>query len=220
VNPTQYHFRHAVSAFFEMNRDAAKALLPPHLEPFEPHHGLAVFAVTAFDFVKSEVGGYQEIVLAVITPPLVTSTGQWPRSAFYPFVVGTNTEASRAHAIERWHLPHYLADVSIDFDEAPEQVGVRVREAESAILDVTVRAHKWTRVDHLYQSFMFDRGQSFKSNIHMAGEFTEHEEEAGELTIHRHPMTERLLDADVETYPFRELWMKDGVQTFEGLETL
>jgi hypothetical protein len=176
--------------------------------------------VTAFDFVKSEVGGYQEIVLAVITPPLVTSTGQWPRSAFYPFVVGTNTEASRAHAIERWHLPHYLADVSIDFDEAPEQVGVRVREAESAILDVTVRAHKWTRVDHLYQSFMFDRGQSFKSNIHMAGEFTEHEEEAGELTIHRHPMTERLLDADVETYPFRELWMKDGVQTFEGLETL
>ena len=220
MNPTQYHFRHAVSAFFEMNRDAAKALLPSHLEPVEPHHGLAVFAITAFDFVKSEVGRYREIVLAIITPPLVTSAGQWPRSAFYPFVVGTNTEASRLHAIERWHLPHYMADVSLDFDETPEQVGVRVCEGKLPILEATVRAHKWTRVDHLYQSFMFDQGQSYKSNIHMAGEFTEHEEEAGGLTIHPHPMTERLLDADVATYPFREIWMRDGVQTFEGLESL
>jgi len=220
VSRTQYGFRRAVSAFFEMNRDAAKALLPPHLEPLEPHHGLAVFSATAFDFVESEVGAYHEIVLAVITPPLVTPAGQWPRSAFYPFVVGTSTEASRLHAIERWHLPHHMSDVFIDFDDKPEQIGVRVREGGTPILEMNVRAHKWSRVDHLYQCFMYDQGRGFKSNIHMAGEFTEHEEEVGDLVIHPHPMTERLLEADVASYPFRELWMKEGVQTFDGLETL
>ena len=31
---------------------------------------------------------------------------------------------------------------------------------------------------------------------------------------------EPLLNADVASFPFRELWMKDGMQTFEELQTL
>jgi len=54
----------------------------------------------------------------------------------------------------------------------------------------------------------------------MEGAFTEHEEESGEIVIHPHPMCEALVNADVASYPFRELWMKDGVQTFEELQTL
>ena len=33
-------------------------------------------------------------------------------------------------------------------------------------------------------------------------------------------MCEKILDADVESYPFRELWMKNGVQIFEELESM
>jgi len=84
---TQYRFKHAVSAFFEMSRDAAKRALPQHLEAMEVKHSLGVFAVTAFDFTGSEVGNYEELVLAVITPPVLGVGGEFPRSAFYPFVV-------------------------------------------------------------------------------------------------------------------------------------
>jgi hypothetical protein len=217
---TKYHFDHAISAFYEMNRDAAKACLPSHLEPMEVKHGLGVFSVTAFHFSQSMVGEYDEIVLAVITPPLVTPSGEWPRSAFYPFCVGTSSEASRLHAIERWHLPHYMSDVAVDFTDTGEKMDVKVREGDRPILDFTVAAHKWHDVDHLYQSFMADKQEKFKADIHMAGAFTEHEEELGDLEIHPHPMTEQLLDADVQSFPFRELWMKSGVQTFEELETL
>lgn len=217
---TQYRFKHAVSAFFEMSRDAAKRALPAHLEAMEVKHSLGVFAVTAFDFTGSEVGTYEELVLAVITPPVLGVGGEFPRSAFYPFVVGTSTEASRLHAIERWHLPHYMADIRVEFEEKDGKMKVHAHEKGRAILDLSVSAHKWTRVNHLYQAFTVDSPRRFKADIHMEGGFTEHEEESGEIVIHPHPMCEALLNADVASYPFRELWMKDGVQTFEELQTI
>ncbi len=217
---TKYHFKNAVSAFFEMSRDAAKRALPKHLEPMEVKHGLGVFAVTAFDFTKSEVGSYQELVLAIITPPVLGVGGEFPRSAFYPFVVGTSTEASRLHAIERWHLPHYMADIAVDFAEKDGQVEIHAHEGGRPILDVRVGEHKWTTVNHLYQAFTVEPPKRFKADIHMEGAFTEHEEETGDIVIHPHPMCEALVDADVASYPFRELWMKDGVQTFEELQTI
>jgi len=217
---TKYEFAHAVSAFFEMSRDAAKKALPPHLEAMEVKHGLGVFAVTAFEFTGSEVGTYQELVLAIITPPVLGVGGEFPRSAFYPFAVGTSTEVSRLHAIERWHLPHYMADMQVEFAEKNGTMEVHAHEKGRKILDMTVSAHKWTRVNHLYQAFTVDNPRKFKADIHMEGEFTEHEEESGELVIHPHPMCEPVLNADVASFPFRELWMKNGVQTFEELTTL
>jgi Acetoacetate decarboxylase (ADC) len=217
---TRYHFKNAVSAFFEMSRDAAKRALPPHLEPMEVKHGLGVFALTAFDFTQSDVGSYTELVLAIITPPVLGVGGEFPRSAFYPFVVGTSTKASREHAIERWHLPHYMADIDVDFKEKDGQMKVHAHEKGRPIIDVTVSEHKWTTVNHLYQAFTVESPRRFKADIHMEGAFTEHEEESGDLVIHPHPMCELLLDADVASYPFRELWMKDGVQTFEELQTI
>jgi hypothetical protein len=217
---TRYHFKYAVSAFFEMSRDAAKRALPAHLEPMEVKHGLGVFAVTAFDFTRSEVGAYHELVLAVITPPMIGVGGQFPRSAFFPFCVGTSTEASRQHAIERWHLPHYMADIEVDFQEKDGRMHVHAREKNRPILDLVVDAHKWTTVNHLFQAFTVDASRRYKADIHMEGAFTEHEEESGELVIHPHPMCELIENADVASFPFRELWMKDGVQTFEELQSI
>jgi hypothetical protein len=217
---THYRFRHAVSAFFEMPTDAARALLPDHLQPLEVHHGSGVLAVTAFDFTDSMVGAYQEIVLAVIVPPLAKRGEAFPRSAFFPFVLGTSTRESREHAIERWHLPHHMADVQIDFEEAPDAVECRVREGSRRILDLAVRDHRWSEVDHLYQSFMVDGEAGLKVDIHMRGRFSEHEEEQGSLVLHDHPMCRGLDPDEVAERPFRELWMRDGVQVFEELETL
>jgi hypothetical protein len=217
---TQYRFRTAVSAFFEMPTELAGSLLPPHLRPLEVHHGSGIFAVTAFDFTESMVGSYQEIVLAVIVPPVVHPNAQFPKSAFFPFLLGTSTKASRQHAIERWHLPHYMADVGVDFAQRDGTLDVGVREGRRPVLDLSVAEHRWEKADDLYQSFMVDPASQYKVDIHMRGTFSEHEEERGRLVLHAHPMTERLDGDEIETVPFRELWMKDGMQTFEELETL
>jgi hypothetical protein len=217
---TYYHFRNAVSAFFEMPADAARDLLPAHLQPLEVRHGSGVLAITAFDFTESMVGAYQEIVLAVIVPPLARPGGAFPRSAFYPFLLGTSTPESRAHAIERWHLPHHMADVEMGFREGKGRVDVSVREGDRPILDLSVADHDWSEVDHLYQSFMVDGDAGLKVDIHMRGRFTEHEEEQGTLALHDHPMCRGLDPDEISPTAFRELWMKDGVQVFEELETL
>lgn len=217
---TTYHFKNAVNAFFEMPRDNARAILPGHLQPMEVRHGQAVLAVTAFDFTDSMVGPYTELFLAVIVPPLVRPGETMPKSAFYPFMVATSTAAARAHAIQRWHLPHYMKDITVDFEESNGRMSVRVREDRASILDFRISQHTWMDADDPYQSFMHTGEDRFKVNVHMKGSFTEHEEETGDLTIYDHPMCRKLRVDEIAGYPFREMWMKDGVQTFQELEPI
>jgi hypothetical protein len=217
---TRYKFKHAVNAFFEMPRDNAREILPAHLHPMEPRHGQGVLAVTAFDFTDSMVGPYTELFLAVIVPPLVRPGDPMPKSAFFPFVVATSTAAARAHAIEKWHLPHHMKDIAVDFEELDGRMSVRVREGRSPVLDFRISQHSWIDADNLYQSFMLAGEEPLKVNVHMKGRFTEHEEETGELTFHDHPMCQKLNVDEIAAYPFREMWMKDGVQSFEELESI
>ena len=160
------------------------------------------------------------IVFAVIVPPLVQAGGRFPKSAFYPFLVGTSTAESRVHAIERWYLPHHMADIAVDFREEGGRLMVAVSEGSDPILDFEAAEHHWHESDDLYQSFMVDGDRHLKVDIHMRGNFSEHEEEKGKLTVHPHAMTKGLDPDTIEEIPFRELWMKNGRQTFEELETL
>ena len=217
---TKYEFSQTVSAFFEMPTEMAMPLLPKPLQTLESHHGSSIFAVTAFDFTESMVGAYQEVVMSVIVPPMIRPSGDFPKSAFYPFVLGTSTPESRAHALERWHLPHHMVDIAIDFAEKDGSLAVSVKEGNSPIIDFSVTEHQWEDVDHLYQCNMKDDSGRYKVDIHMQGYFCEHEEERGSLTLHDHPMCAGLDPDEITDYPFRELWMKRGCQLFEKLETL
>jgi len=217
---TYYGFRNCIGAFFEMPTADARKLLPPHLQPLEMQHERSVLALTAFQFHESEAGEYEEIVMAVIVPPLVEPGKPLPKAAFYPFVVGTSTEASRLHAIERWHLPHYMKDVEINFAESNGQMEVNVLDGADPVLDLVVSMHSYEPSKNLYNAFTTEGDQRFKANIYMEAPHSEHEEETGSLTLYEHPMTEGLTIDDVNTYPFREQWYREGLQTFEPLETI
>ena len=62
--------------------------------------------------------------------------------------------------------------------------------------------------------------ENYLANIRMEGQQSEHEEESGHLQLHEHPFNKDLALSDVADVPFRELWMRDGMQTFEPLVTL
>ncbi len=217
---TYYGYKNCVAAFFEMPTANARKILPAHLQPMEVQHTRSVLAINAFQFTESEVGAYDEIVLAVIVPPLVEPDKPLPRSAFFPFMVGTSTEASRLHAIERWHLPHYMKDVEMDFTETDGRMEVNVRDSDAPILDLVVTAHEFAPSRNLYNSFMVDGDERFKANIYMEAPHAEHEEEEGSLTLHEHEMTAALSLTEVNSWPFREQWYTEGLQTFEPLVTI
>jgi hypothetical protein len=216
----QYHYRDAIGGFFEFPTDNARALLPQDLQPIEPHHGSSVLSVMAFDFHDSPVGSYGELILSIMTAPRVESGQPWPRSAFFPFRLATTTRESREHAIERWHLPHYMKDIDLRWDRGDGHVTIHATERGQPIVDMTVTEFEWSRVQHRYQAFMHDEEGFYSSTIVMAGQFSENEEEKGGIVIHTQAMTELLEDWELTTTPFRELWMKNGVQTFHPLQQL
>ena len=218
---TYYGFENCVGAFFEMATDDARHLLPAHLQPMEMQHTRSILSVMAFQFTESEVGAYDELVMAVIVPPMVEPGKPLPKAAFYPFKVATSTEAARLHAIERWHLPHLMKDVRMDFTHGDGQMDVKVFDVEGApILDLLVTQHEYHPSRNMYNAFTVDGDSKFKANIYMEAPHSEHEEENGSLTLYEHPMNEGLTIEDVATYPFREQWYQAGQQTFEPLETI
>ncbi|MDH5588857.1 MAG: acetoacetate decarboxylase family protein [Gemmatimonadota bacterium] len=217
---TYYGFSSCVGAFFEMPTTDARKILPDHLQPVEMQHTRSILALTAFEFTESEVGAYNEIVMAVIVPPVVEPGKPLPKAAFYPFYVGTDTPESRAHAIERWHLPHYMKDLEIAFTHRDDEIEVNLRDDGQPVLDLVVTKHVAVPQKNLYNSFMSDDSGNYKANIYMEAPHSEHEEEGGSLTLYPHAMTESLTLDEIGTYPFREQWYQAGLQTFEPLETL
>src|SRR6266545_5689108 len=214
---TQYGYRDAISGFFEFPTENARRILPPNLEPVEVHHGTSVFALTAFDFNQSEVGAYGEVVMAVVVAPLVKPGQPFPKSAMYPYLVATTTKAARDHAIERWHLPHWMEDVDVRFDRQGKAVTARVEVDGSPVADLTITDYSWNPVSHLYQAFMKDDRGAYLASITMEGQQSEHEEETGRIQLHEHPFNKDLVISEIYEQPFREMWMREGQQTFEPL---
>ena len=200
-----------------MSTEDARKLLPPHLEPLEVQHERSILAITAFHFSESMVGEYDEIVLAVVVPPRVEPGKPLPKAAFFPFMVGTSTPESRAHAIERWHLPHYMKDVEIGFAETEAEMKVTVKDEGSTVLEMVVTSHARSAAANNYMCFTVDPEDRYKVNILMEAVHAEHEEETGSLILSEHPMTEGLTIDEVNTYPFREEWYSKGLQTFDKM---
>ena len=214
---TRYGFAQAASGFFEFPTENARRILPPHIEPVELHHGSSIFSMTAFDFTESMVGPYGEVVMSVIVSPLVKAGKPLPKSAFYPYLVATTTRAAREHAIERWHLPHWMADVEMQFAGGEREVTARVSADGEPVAEMTISQYEWHPVSHLYQSFMHDTDGTYLANITMEGEHSEHEEETGRIKLFPHPFHKSLALSEVSETPFREMWMRKGLQTFEPL---
>jgi len=217
---TNYGFNHVIGAYLEMPTSDARALLPAPLQPFELQHSRSVLGVTCFEFNDSLVGAYNECVLAILVPPLVQAGRPLPKAGLYPFIVGTTTAASRQHAIERWHLPHYMTDLDIRFEASPGRMEVEVRDDGQPVMDLIVTDHDFAPSHNLYNCFMADGDARFKANIYMKGQHSEHEEERGSFVLHPHAMTVGLTLDDISTVPFREEWYEAGVQTFEPLEQI
>ena len=216
---TRYGYRDAISGFFEFPTENARRVLPRGFEPVEVHHGTSILAVTVFDFDESEVGEYGEVVYAVIVPPLVRDT-RLPKSAFFPWQVATTTKAAREHAIERWHLPHWMEDVQIDWRSQDHGLSARVGVEGEPVAELSVTDHSWSKVSQLFQAFMKDEQAAYVANMVFDGDQSEHEDERGKLVLHDHPFNRELQISEVYDVPFREIWMRSGVQTFDPLVPL
>jgi len=216
---TYYGYDLCVGGYFEMSTANARDLLPAHLEPLEVKHERSILAITAFRFSDSLVGPYDEVVLAVVVPPMVEPGKPLAKAAFFPFMVGTSTEAARQHAIDRWRLPHYMKDITVDFDRDGDQVAVSVTDEGSPVLEMVITEFDSTPAANNYMCFTVDPEERYKVNILMEAAHAEHEEESGALTLHEHPMTEGLDIEEIDTWPFREEWYGKGMQTFDRMVT-
>lgn len=213
----KYGFSRVINALFEMPTADARRILPPHLVPLEQNHQRSILSLIAFDFVESVIGPYRELVMSIAVPPLAEAGRELPAASFHPYLVATTTKASRDHAIETWHLPHWMEDVEIDFAEGPGTLQVEMSVGGSPAVSFGVAEGAWEPGSRLYQGCFVDEAGAFLSAIRMEGVHSEHEHETGFLRLADCEFNRALAVEEVEDRPFREAWMKEGLQTFAPL---
>jgi hypothetical protein len=209
-----------ISGYFEFPTDNARRLLPPHLEPFELHHGSSILAVSMLDLPSSPVGPHRQVVMGIAVVPLVKADGRLPKAAVYPYLVATNNAMVRQVAGSMFHLPHWNEDVTIDLAKSGTSITGTVTSGAETVVELTVSEYEWEPTDYVYQCFTKDATGAYVGNIHVKGELSEHEEETGKLVLQDHPFNTGLLITDVYDVPFREVWTRKATQTFEPLSQL
>ena len=216
-----YYFNHGLSCLFEMPTSEARRLVPSHLQPLEVQHERSVLSITVFDFFEGDAGAYQELVLSILEPPLVKPGDPLPKSALYTFAVATSTEMGRREGIDRWKLPHLTRDVEVAFTEGDGRISAVASADGEPILELIGTSHRFEPAELLFHTFTSDGGEIYKSDVTIRGEsYSEHEFERGSLVIHPHEMTEGLTLDEIAEVPFREQWMKKGVEVYAPPETI
>ncbi len=216
----EYHFPHMISASFEIPSDEARRLMPRGIEPVEAWHGSSVLTVTLFEFDRSPIGPYQEVVLSIFAVPRLIKGDLYPHAAVTPIRLGSTHHQARQHAIELWHLPHFMEDIRIDFTESADRTRMTgkvfcPRGEEILELNVSHQAG-WHPVTHQYQSFQVDSTGLYMGKIDWIGKLSEHEEGTGSIRFRNHRFFEGLIEpgAFADSPPMREMWMRDGVEAY------
>lgn len=222
MEPVRYFFSNGINCIFEIPTGTARRWLPRGLEPVEVNHGVSLMGITVFDFTESPVGPYQELVLSLYVVPRLGIMEQHPHGAVYPLVLASTNRETREHAIDLWHLPHFNEDIYIEFTEHDGGRGISGQvycHRGEPIVELSVStAGKWASSYQLYQSFQGDESGDYVGIMDMQGSLNEHEERTGTVSLHeKHRFFDRLDLSDMDTLLCREMWMRDGVESYHDL---
>ncbi|HRI62521.1 MAG TPA: hypothetical protein PK228_22425 [Saprospiraceae bacterium] len=217
----QYHISNGVNCIFEIPTETARQYLPAGIEPVEANHGISLIGITMFDFSGSPVGPYQELVVSLYAVPRLGIMEQHPHAAVYPIVVASSSKEARDHAINLWHLPHFMEDIALEFSTSPDGCSITGKvycHKDQPIVELTVsQTGIWKPMYQLYQSFQGDDSGAYIGIMDMQGQLSEHEEGTGTVRLHDHRFFEHVDLSTMDTLPFREMWMKAGVESYHRL---
>jgi hypothetical protein len=214
---TRYGFQQAVSAFFLADIEAMRKFLPQRLTPIEVRPGHGILAITAFDFIESEVGAYCAFVVSVVLPPFAAKGHDLPQFSSFPIILSTSTPASRIHATEQWHLPQYDSCLDIRFSEDDKTHKFQLWDGDLQVLELSVERGQRTAGNHLYQCFTSCDGQIFRADVRFIAALDENENETGKLVLCNHPLADRLAGMITDDIPLREQSIGSGEEQFESL---
>lgn len=213
----RYEFRSALGEYFHANANRAAGALPEGLRPLESHPGLAVLAVTVFDFHACEVGPYQELVVSILVSPWAPRGELLPDSAVYPLLLATSTDAAREHAAERQRLPKLDRCMTFEFDRSSGERVVVVRDERHTLLRLRVTGTNLVDSRRTYQCFSADAEHLYRAVIDFEGPMSEHEDERGEIQLGDHPLAASLAQLLEDPIPFREQCMDGGEERYGEL---
>lgn len=161
--PATYDKVSATMSFFPVSYKKAKKMIGnDRIFPVKIFPGVAVLAVTVFDYLESPAGPYREIALSIpsvvdreipLLPLFFDSL--FKNAGFYTLLLIMNTEMGIKHSEQVYGYPVYDQQVSIDIENSKFFVKVDAYDARGKILSIKTKKFKKYHLieDKLYNTF-------------------------------------------------------------------
>jgi hypothetical protein len=145
--PILYYDLRMVHAVFNVKTGAIKKILPhPHCKPIEIWPGIGMLGITAFEYLDSSIGPYNEIAIAIpitfppgFTFPLLDAISMMRKKLFTVYIhhLPVTTEIALKGGIYFWNYPKFLAE--IHFSDEGQHLRITLKERGEMILRLKAR---------------------------------------------------------------------------------
>lgn len=143
--PIFYHEGSSMTAMFTASTRAVRERLPDSLHPVELYPGRSMVAVSAFEYISTGIGAYNEVSVAALVNhdskglSMISLGSQLLQNTFKAFIfhLPVTSETARKGAVELSGYPKFLAD--IEFTEQNNYRTCRVSVNGGELLTFTGR---------------------------------------------------------------------------------
>ncbi len=140
--PILYYDFRMISGTFTVKTKRLKSLLPhPNFRPVEILPGTSMLIVTAFEYLDTSIGPYNEIALAIPVKfppgfvfPGLSAISMMRKNCFYVYIhhLPVTTEIARKGGVHFYNYPKFLAEIT--FQDQDENLEVTLIEEDELIL--------------------------------------------------------------------------------------
>ena len=207
-----WNFDFALTTFYEVDAFQLESLIPPQLSLQEAAPGVGLINVTAFNFVKGQLGAlpeFQELILsAIVSPDLSRGV---PSAAMFVLSLTSTCQEHLDHSQDYYKLPvvELLTESSIDKINHE----INFVDGNGKIAQIKNCAPVISQYDYskrYFQAFTKEGEHVFISDVFIEASLFEHQESGDTGKLYEHPFFKGIEVDDSDVTNFLQMVNEPG----------
>lgn len=199
-----WNFDFALTTFYEVDAFQLESLIPPQLSLQEAAPGVGLINITAFNFVKGQLGAlpeFQELILsAIVSPDLSRGV---PSAAMFVLSLTSTCQEHLDHSQDYYKLPVVELLTESSIDKINHEINFEDGNGKIAqIKNCTPVISEYDYSKRYFQAFTKEGEHIFISDVFIEAPLFEHQESGDTGKLYEHPFFKgiEVNDSDVTNF--------------------
>ena len=207
-----WNFDFALTTFYEVDAFQLESLIPPQLSLQEAAPGVGLINVTAFNFVKGQLGAlpeFQELILsAIVSPDLSRGV---PSAAMFVLSLTSTCQEHLDHSQDYYKLPVVELLTESSIDKINHEINFEDGNGKIAqIKNCAPVINEYNYSKRYFQAFTKEGEHVFISDVFIEASLFEHQESGDTGKLYEHPFFKGIEVDDSDVTNFLQMVNEPG----------